>query len=259
MVAKIWSYSGWINNIDPQQIKKNFGKLLVKAGFTVLGFKDHVFEPHGYTCFWILGESHFAVHTFPEDGCSFIELSSCNESKLYDFLTMLPEYFDLLVNDADGGQYPAQKDGMLIEGFNDEERNDVKDLFAFREKFVKQKVIMPYNFPALQSLYDNGNITIHRDDEGNIKGYYILKDYKKEDKSKVLEICSQEKGLGTDMMKEIFEKAKSDNITLDVVDYNEKAINFYKKFGFQEISRADKKGIINIEMQFVRNNKEKGK
>lgn len=259
MIAKIWNYSGWINNTEPVEIENKFRKLLNEAGFTVLGFKDHVFEPQGYTCIWILGESHFAVHTFPEDGCTYIELSSCNEQKLYNFLTMLPDYFDLLVNDADGGKYPAQKAGILVEGVEHKEKNDVKDLFAFREQFVKQRFIMPYNYPAIQSLYDNGDITIYRDDNGEIKGYYILKDYKREDKSKVVEICSREKGLGTDMMHEIFEKAKSDNITLDVVDYNDKAINFYKKLGFKEINRTDKKGIINIEMQFIRNNKKEAK
>lgn len=124
MIAKIWNYSGWINNTDPQQLKRDFGKLLQKAEFTVLGFTDHVFEPQGYTCIWILGESHFAIHTFPEDGCSYIELSSCNEQKLYDFLTMLPDYFDLLVNDADGGRYPAQKAGILVEDETSEESTE---------------------------------------------------------------------------------------------------------------------------------------
>jgi S-adenosylmethionine/arginine decarboxylase-like enzyme len=29
---------------------------------------------------YLLGESHFAIHTFPEHGKSYIELSSCNEN-----------------------------------------------------------------------------------------------------------------------------------------------------------------------------------
>lgn len=115
MIAKIWNYSGWINNTDPKALQKGFKELLEKAEFAVLGFVDYHFSPYGYTCIWILGESHFAVHTFPEEGCAYIELSSCNEEKLYNFLTLLPDCFDILVNDADGGIYPAQKDGMLIE------------------------------------------------------------------------------------------------------------------------------------------------
>lgn len=120
MIAKIWNYSGWINDTEPNKIKKEFKQILDKAEFSVLGFVDYQFTPFGYTCIWILGESHFAVHTFPEDGCTYIELSSCNEEKLYNFLTLLPDYFNVLVNDADGGIYPAQKDGMLIEESEDE-------------------------------------------------------------------------------------------------------------------------------------------
>lgn len=115
MIAKIWNYSGFINETDPKALKKDFRELLEKSDFAVLGFKDHVFDPCGYTCIWILGESHFAVHTFPEEGCTYIELSSCNEEKLYNFLAMLPDYFNLLINDADGGTYPAEKAGILIE------------------------------------------------------------------------------------------------------------------------------------------------
>lgn len=124
MIAKIWNYSGWINNIEHQEIESKFRKLLNEAGFTLLGFKDHISETQGYSCIWILGESHFAVHTFPEDGCTYIELSSCNEQNLYDFLTMLPDYFDLLVNDADGGRYPAQKTGILVEDETSEESKE---------------------------------------------------------------------------------------------------------------------------------------
>nr|DAO98746.1 MAG TPA: S-adenosylmethionine decarboxylase [Caudoviricetes sp.] len=36
---------------------------------------------------WLLTESHFAVHTFPEFGKTYIELSSCNP----DFFTKFIE------------------------------------------------------------------------------------------------------------------------------------------------------------------------
>lgn len=126
MIAKIWNYSGWINNTDPQEIKKKFKDLLENAGFQLLGFQDHLFQPYGYTCMWILAESHFAAHTFPEDGCTYIEISSCNEQKLYDFLAMLPDHFDLLVNDADGGQYPAQKAGILVDDNTEDQEADAE-------------------------------------------------------------------------------------------------------------------------------------
>lgn len=81
MKAEIYNISGWINSVDELVIKKYFDELLKKSGFTILNYQEHYFKPIGYTGLWLLSESHFAVHTFPEEQKSYIELSSCN----YDF------------------------------------------------------------------------------------------------------------------------------------------------------------------------------
>ena len=52
---------------------------------------DHHFSPQGYTALWLLTESHFAVHTFPEFGRSYIELSSCNLEFYQAFLKLTRE------------------------------------------------------------------------------------------------------------------------------------------------------------------------
>jgi len=78
MQAKIWNYSTWIWETTPSNIKYFFQYALVKSGFNVLNVLEYNFEPQGYTALWLLGESHFAVHTFPESKKSYIELSSCN-------------------------------------------------------------------------------------------------------------------------------------------------------------------------------------
>ena len=38
---------------------------------------EHYFEVQGYTALWLLSESHFALHTFPEEHKMYIEISSC--------------------------------------------------------------------------------------------------------------------------------------------------------------------------------------
>ena len=81
MKAEIFNISGWINSVDELIIKKYFDELLKKSGFTILNYQSHKFNPIGYTGLWLLSESHFALHTFPEENKSYIELSSCN----YDF------------------------------------------------------------------------------------------------------------------------------------------------------------------------------
>ena len=88
MQAKIWNDSKWIQETNPQKIRELFDELLKKSGFNILCFTDHHFTPQGYTALWLLTESHFAVHTFPEFGKTYIELSSCNLDYFNQFLNL---------------------------------------------------------------------------------------------------------------------------------------------------------------------------
>lgn len=91
MQAKIWNFSEWIQETNPQKIRQMFDEWLRKAGFNILCFTDHHFIPQGYTALWLLTESHFAVHTFPEFGKTYIELSSCNLEFYQEFLKLTKE------------------------------------------------------------------------------------------------------------------------------------------------------------------------
>lgn len=63
---------------------------LVKHGFTQVGFATHAFsgepsrdEPraqHGFTCTWLLAESHIALHTWPETQSYTLDAYVCNYS-----------------------------------------------------------------------------------------------------------------------------------------------------------------------------------
>lgn len=86
MKAKIWNKSLWINETDPQVLKNHYSELLGLAGFDILNFQEHYFKPVGYTALWLLGESHLAIHTFPEEQKSYLELSSCNEEYFIFFM-----------------------------------------------------------------------------------------------------------------------------------------------------------------------------
>lgn len=92
MEAKIDNYSDWIDECNPESLKSDFEDILTKAGFGILGFMEHHFEPQGYTGLWLLSESHFAIHTFPEENKTYIELSSCNSDMYDDFLSLLSKY-----------------------------------------------------------------------------------------------------------------------------------------------------------------------
>lgn len=96
MEAKIDNYSGWVPDTLPSVLKQTFEDILVKSGFGILNFMEHHFKPQGYTAIWLLSESHFAIHTFPEEDKSYIELSSCNTEMYERFVKHLNDEFQNL-------------------------------------------------------------------------------------------------------------------------------------------------------------------
>ena len=50
-----------------------------RAGATVFASGQHAFYPCGLTAFVILGESHAALHSFPEQALVWVELASCSD------------------------------------------------------------------------------------------------------------------------------------------------------------------------------------
>ena len=79
MKAEIYNIKGWVRETDPIKLKNTYSDLLELSGFDILNFQDYYFKPIGWTGLWLLGESHLAIHTFPEENICYIELSSCNE------------------------------------------------------------------------------------------------------------------------------------------------------------------------------------
>jgi S-adenosylmethionine/arginine decarboxylase-like enzyme len=67
----------WLPTTDPDQLRGLLLEILFQAGFGVLEQTEHYFEPHGWSWVVLLAESHCAVHSFPEGGRSWVELSSC--------------------------------------------------------------------------------------------------------------------------------------------------------------------------------------
>ena len=77
MKATMHNYSDWIEETETSKLTSYYESLLLKSGFTVINQCQKHFKPHGYTALYLLGESHFAIHTFPEHETTYIELSSC--------------------------------------------------------------------------------------------------------------------------------------------------------------------------------------
>jgi len=90
MKAQMYNYSSWINETNPDILYNKYMILLNQSGFGVLDVIEKHFEPFGYTALFLLSESHFAIHTFPEHQQSYIELSSC-----------VKKQFDLFIKNND--------------------------------------------------------------------------------------------------------------------------------------------------------------
>ena len=94
MEARIDNFQTWVKGADGEQLKQFTEQLIQDSGFTILNFIEHHFEPQGYTALWLLAESHCALHTFPEENKSYLELSSCNLQMYEDFVKLVDKFFD---------------------------------------------------------------------------------------------------------------------------------------------------------------------
>ncbi|PCH73018.1 MAG: spermidine synthase [Flavobacteriaceae bacterium] len=77
--AAIYNFQQWISMTEPEALRTSFNTILSLSGYKVLNFTEHLFPNGGYTCIWLLAESHLAIHTFIAENKTYIELSSCNK------------------------------------------------------------------------------------------------------------------------------------------------------------------------------------
>jgi S-adenosylmethionine/arginine decarboxylase-like enzyme len=59
-------------------------KTVKKFSFNVLSARFHQFKPKGVTGFFLISQSHIAIHTWPEAGTVFLEVSSSYSKKQVD-------------------------------------------------------------------------------------------------------------------------------------------------------------------------------
>ena len=86
MKAQSYNFDTWIPDLEHKKLVKYITDLLLSSGFEIIGFTEHEFQPQGYSCVFLLSESHLAIHTFPEDDSINIQLSSCVPDPFYDFI-----------------------------------------------------------------------------------------------------------------------------------------------------------------------------
>lgn len=94
MEAVMYNYNTWISYEKEERLIQVLEEMILQSGFTIIDKVEHFFEGQGYTGLWLLAESHFAIHTFPENDKIYIEISSC-----------VKEYFDKFIEKFNRSSY----------------------------------------------------------------------------------------------------------------------------------------------------------
>lgn len=105
MKAQMFNYAYWEKETNPFVLAKKYNSLLTNSKFKILEKCCYHFKPQGYTALYLLSESHLAIHTFPEENKTYIELSSCVENPFNNFIKNLKQTNTEIIT-----EYIAKKD-----------------------------------------------------------------------------------------------------------------------------------------------------
>lgn len=101
MTAKMNNFSCWLYETVPDVLMGEMEELLELAGFNVRGRLTEFFRPFGFTALWLLSESHLAIHTFPEESRTYLELSSCVDGPYLRFIENLDRIKNTIVEGSE--------------------------------------------------------------------------------------------------------------------------------------------------------------
>lgn len=68
----------WLD--DVAAVRGALESAVVAGRFTLLDVVARPFSPHGVTACAVVGESHLALHTWPEEGRMFVDIASCSSA-----------------------------------------------------------------------------------------------------------------------------------------------------------------------------------
>jgi len=93
VVADAWGVNFELLN-DAKLLQKNMLEVAATCRITVLSVQAYKFHPQGASIVMLLAESHFSIHTYPEQGFAAIDCYTCGKAvDPYDvmakFLTIL--------------------------------------------------------------------------------------------------------------------------------------------------------------------------
>lgn len=84
---------------DPDRLKNEaevvpaFLKAAQESGATILGSHSHQFKPYGVSAMIFIAESHFSLHTWPEDGYAAFDVLTCGQMSPEKAIASLKDHF----------------------------------------------------------------------------------------------------------------------------------------------------------------------
>lgn len=69
----------WLNEYDMKNISVTAEKALATSKMTIVGKAKHDFGGGAFSMIWLLSESHFTIHTFPERNFISVDCYSCGQ------------------------------------------------------------------------------------------------------------------------------------------------------------------------------------
>tara|TARA_R110001632_G_scaffold164257_1_gene282672 strand:- start:1536 stop:1880 length:345 start_codon:yes stop_codon:yes gene_type:complete len=90
----------WINESETlmdERLIENLAESIKASGLSIMGYKGHKFNDNGaFTCAWILAESHFTIHTFPERNFLSLDCYTCGDNgKPLQAIAEVMQYFEV--------------------------------------------------------------------------------------------------------------------------------------------------------------------
>lgn len=79
IIVDAWGINFELTN-DVVQLKQSMEEAIEKCGATILSIQEKQFSPNGVTILFLLAESHFSIHTYPEKGFAAIDCFTCGET-----------------------------------------------------------------------------------------------------------------------------------------------------------------------------------
>lgn len=77
-----------------QETERIMDGICERNRFTILNRMSHAFEPQGLTCVYMLSESHFSIHTWPENGTCAIDIFCCRRLTMEEIKKLLVDIKD---------------------------------------------------------------------------------------------------------------------------------------------------------------------